>query len=374
VLYVHGGDLFAAPFDLTQLTVSGAGVPVIENIRSNAVSGVADVAVSRDGLLAYLSRDGFANTESPIDIVDRKGTSRRLGGLPVNWVSVAFSPNGQRLALEIASRQQSSIWTYDLSRDALERVIFGEAQDMRPVWTVKGDRITFARGAGGAPNLYWQDADGGKPERLTTNDNAQFPGSWSPDGRELAYTELRNGAGDVMLLPMEGDDKTGLKPGTPRALFATDANESHPAFSPDGQWLAFASNESTVHQVYVASIANPTRRWQVSIDGGSQPMWSRNGLELLFISTENSVSSVLFVTYQVINGAFRPSRPALWTDTRFNRRPSGLSDFGDVTLSDDGRLAGSIGIPGLEQAPSEPLIRLVTNFFEELRTKVTRKD
>ncbi len=367
VLYVHGHTLFAAPFDLAQLAITGTGVPIIENVRSGTVSGVAHFGISRDGMLAYLSADSRNDTESSIDIVERQGKATRLAGQPVNWLGLSFSPDGMRLAMDVVTAKDRNVSLYDLSRDAIQRVTFGEVSDSNPIWTPNGDRITFASATGGAPNLYWQDADGGTPERLTTSDNQQFPGSWLPDGLVLAYTEIRNGAGDVMLLPMEGDEKTGLKPGTPLALFATDARESHPAFSPDGKWLAYASNASSRLQVYVTSVANPARRTQVSVDGGSQPMWSRTSQELLFI-TEDAVTPVYVVTYDTVDGVFRPSRPKLWTSTLFNLR----SAVNNVSLHPDGRrVAGAIATPGLDKEPTEPLVAVVTGFFEVLKSKVT---
>jgi Tol biopolymer transport system component len=369
LLYARGRILFAVPFDLSRLTITGSEVPIVENIRASTVSGVAQFAVARDGVLAYLtglSDAGYNESETSIDIVDRRGSATRLGGQPLNWLSLSFSPDGARLAMDVISSKGASIHVFDISRDVSQRATFSDVGERRPIWGPTANRVTFAAAIGGPPNLYWQDADGGKPERLTTSDNVQFPGSWSPDGRTLAYTEVRNGAGDVMLLPIEGDEKTGLRPGTPRPLFATAARESHPAFSPDGKWLAFSSNDSSVLQVYVTEVANPTRRWQVSTDGGLQPMWSRTRPELIFI-TEDAITPVYFVTYQVEKGVFRPSRPREWIETRFNLR----SGVNDVALHPDGnRIAGSIGIPGFDKGPAEPNVGVITNLFDLLRSKV----
>jgi Tol biopolymer transport system component len=156
--------------------------------------------------------------------------------------------------------------------------------------------------------------------------------------------------------------------GTPIPFIASDSSESHPAFSPDGRWLAFASNESSVLQVYVTSATDPTRKVPVSIDGGSQPMWSLSSSELVF-RTEESSSRIFFVTYDPKADTFRPSRPALWTTARFGLR----SGVGDVALHPDGkRMAGTLA-SAVEAAPNEPHIMLVTDFFEELRRRVARK-
>ena len=365
VMYVHAGTVFAAPFDLRSLTVTGVGIPVLEGVMSSAVSGVAQFAVSRGGHLAYIGGEATRGADAPIDIVARDGTSVRLAGNPVNWLSLSFSPDGQRLAMDLVSANKRNVWLYDLSRDASQRVTFGEVSDSQPIWTPDGRRMTFASATGGPPNLYWQAVDGGAPVRLTESQLTQYPGSWSPDGRRLAFTEVRDGQGDIMILPMEGDEQTSLKPGTPIPFLTSAARESQPAYSPDGRWLAYSSNESAVLQVYVTDVADPTRKWQVSTAGGSQPMWSRARPELLF-RLEGSGSQIFSVTYDMVGGAFRPSKPAPWGPSRFLLR----SANGDVALHPDGnQIAGLLRASMPEREPSQPHVVLVTGFFDELRAR-----
>jgi serine/threonine-protein kinase len=365
VLYVHAGSIFAAPFDLAKLVITGTGVPLVVGVWVCPASGAAQFAVARDGRMVYLSRNDAAVREAPIDIVDRQGKSTRLQGAPLNWAALAFSPNGNRLAIDVTAASIRSVWIYDLARGAIQRATFSDVPETRPIWM--DDRLlTFAWATAGPPNLYRQAADGGKPERLTESPRVQYPGSWSPDGRSLAFTEIRDGQGDVMILPMEDDAKTGLTPGTPIPLLATSHRESHPAFSPDGKWIAFASSESSTLQVYVTSATDPTRKVQVSIDGGGQPMWSHTSRELVF-RTDESASRIFFVTYDTTDGTFRPSRPALWTPTRFAIR-SGVSD---VALHPDGRrMAGTVVAPDVDAAPNEPVMSLITDFFAVLKAKV----
>ncbi len=289
----------------------------------------------------------------------------RPEGPPLNWAALAFSPNGSRLAMDVATANARSVWIYDLSRGAIQRATFGEVSETRPIW-MDDRHLTFSWAVAGPPNLYRQAADGGKPERLTESTRPQYSGSWSRDGRSLAFTEIRDGQGDVMILPMEGGVKTGLKPGKPVPLLATSHRESHPAFSPDGKWIAYASSESSRLQVSVTSATDPTRKVQVSIDGGGQPMWSLTSPELVF-RTEESASRIFFVTYDTSDGTFRPSRPALWTPARFALR----SGVGDVALHPDGRrIAGTLVAPDVDATPNEPLVSLVTDFFAVLKSKV----
>jgi serine/threonine protein kinase/Tol biopolymer transport system component len=365
VLYTHAGSIFAAPFDLAKLVITGTGVPVIDGVRSSVVSGAAQFAIARNGRLAYLGDDRSGRSEAPIDIVDRQGKATRLANAPLNWLGLAFSPDGSRLALDVSTPTARAVWLYDLARGISQRATFSDVAETRPIW-MDDRHLTFASAAAGPPNLFNQAADGGKPVRLTESPQVQYPGSWSPDGRQLAFTEVRDGQGDVMVLPMEGDAKTGLKPGKAVPLLATSQRESHPAYSPDGKWIAFASNESSTLQVYVTSASDPTRRVPVSIDGGSQPMWSLSSRELVF-RTEESASRIFFVTYDTSDGTFRPSRPALWTPARFGLR----SGIGDVALHPDGRrLAGTVVVSEVDATPREPLMFLITDFFAALKTKV----
>jgi serine/threonine-protein kinase len=146
------------------------------------------------------------------------------------------------------------------------------------VWHPDGTRITFASGAGGPTNLFSIVADGSSPpERLTTNNRNQFPTSWSPGGKALAFTQIAEGVNlDIWVLSM----RDGLP--TAHAFLATPFIEQWPEFSPDGRWLAYGSNESGRNEVWVQAYPGPGRREQVSTNGGTQPVWAQNGRELFY--------------------------------------------------------------------------------------------
>ena len=125
--------------------------------------------------------------------------------------------------------------------------------------------------------MYWMPIDGSGPaERLCTSGNVQTPISWSPDGSVLAFTEEDPTSGvDVWMLPVGSDGK-------PQAFLRTPYDERHPMFSPDGRWLAYTSNESGRDEVYVLSYPGPGGKRQISNQGGSQPLWARDGRELFY--------------------------------------------------------------------------------------------
>ena len=125
-------------------------------------------------------------------------------------------------------------------------------------------------------NLFWQRVDGtGEAQRLTESPNAQFPGSWHPGGRFLAFEERVGPANvDLKVLPMEGSEASGWRPGTPTVFLNTPSNETEPVFSPDGRWLAYVSDESGSLEVYVRPFQG-SGKWRISSDGGAHPTWSR---------------------------------------------------------------------------------------------------
>jgi dipeptidyl aminopeptidase/acylaminoacyl peptidase len=143
-------------------------------------------------------------------------------------------------------------------------------------------RITFGSSLGGQENIFWKVADGnGVAERLTDSPEQQRVSSWSPDGRTLLFVQGSSPAGngrDILLL-QPGEDRA------PRPLFATQFEEMYAEFSPDGRWIAYASNESGRSEVYVAPYPGPGPKVPVSVDGGHSPAWVRSGggHELLYL-------------------------------------------------------------------------------------------
>ncbi len=175
------------------------------------------------------------------------------------------------------------MWSYDIARGALSAVTV-DGRSTYGIFAPDGKRIVFRSGAaGGEDNLYWKAADGsGSVERLTTSARSQTPASWSPDGTTLAFVEEGDSHGQSQIFQFDiwvlsiGDRKT-------RALIQTAANETSPEFSPDGRWLAYVSNESGRHEVYVQPYPGPGERHLISTNGGEQPAWSGNGRELFYV-------------------------------------------------------------------------------------------
>jgi hypothetical protein len=210
-------------------------------------------------------------------------------------------------------------------------------------------------------NVYWQRADGtGSPQPLTEGDNLQIATSWHPSGRYLAVQQRNPQTGfDVMILPIEGDAASGLKPGRPTPFLSGPFDETAAAFSPDGRWLAYASNESGRSEVYVRPFPGPGGKWQVSLEGGSYPTWSRGGPELFY---ETLDQRLMVASYARKGGSFHADKPRSWVKTRLPD-PRGFWTF-DL-LPDGRRFAVLEEVPEADRKGDH--VVLFQNFFDELR-------
>ena len=318
VVYVHDGALFAVPFDLTRLESHGKAVRVLEHVLSNPETAGAQVAVSQDGTFVYLDEPFQSN--APLEWMDRHGTITPSGHAAVRWSSPQFSPDGRRVALEVADGRQVHVWLYESASEVLRQLTLGVAVEEKPVWTADGDRIVFATNRGHGPfNLYWERADGsGDIRRLTNSPNNQRPASWHPAGKFLAFTENNPQTNfDVMILTMASESGAGSTSGDARAFVNGAANEMEPMFSPDGHWVAYESDESGRKEVYVQPFPGPGGRIRVSTDGGCSPTWSRTRQELFYGSPDRRI---MFVSYTAAGGAFRAGKPRPWSDVRYGER------------------------------------------------------
>jgi Tol biopolymer transport system component len=197
------------------------------------------------------------------------------------------------------------VWSVDIARGALSPVT-ADGQSDHGVFAPDGKRIVFrSRAAGTEGNLYWKAADGsGAAEPLTTGARSPTPASWLPDGTTLAFVEEGDNAGkdvfqfDIWVLSI--DDRK------PRAVIHTAANEMTPAFSPDGRWLAYVSNESGRHEVYLQPYPGPGERHLISTRGGEQPAWNANGRELFYVQ----------------GGAYAPGGPTTLMSVRIATTPA----------------------------------------------------
>jgi serine/threonine-protein kinase len=366
LVYIHEGALFAAPFDLGRLEVTGQSVAVLDGIHSNSFSASTQFSTSDNGTLVYVP--GQSNGSSaPIHWMDRNGKTTLLRAQTANWSNIRFAPDGRRLAVEILDGQ-NDIWVYDWARDVMTPLTSDPASDTSPVWTPDGRRIVFAstRANPAVPNLYWQRVDGaGEAQRLTESKKRQRPVSWHPDGKFLAFEEFdEQGRSDLMILPVTGDEQSGWKAGTPRPFMTSLASATEPSFSPDGRWLAYSSTETGRDEVYVRPFPGPGAKTQISTGGGQFPTWSRARHELLF--NTGISGQIMAGPFSTAGDVFQAETPRPWPEGRFeNRGPWRMFD-----LHPDGERLGLR--PGAGNVPQSH-VTFVFNFADDLKARVPTK-
>jgi Tol biopolymer transport system component/predicted Ser/Thr protein kinase len=349
-----GGNLMAVPFDAQRLRVTGAAVPVAQGVLVNAVNGAAQYSISDTGSLVYVPASPGA-AQSVLVWVDRKGVEQPLRAPPHVYWFPRLSPDRQRVAVTIDGQQ---IWLYDLRRDTLTRWTFGGTNNRTGIWTPDGKRIAFLSNKDGPQNIYWQRADGsGGLERLTTNPYLEAPSSWSPDGRALAFLQVSSGPTgfDIWVLRM-GDHEA-------RPFLQTPFTETAPVFSPDAHWLAYMSNESGRNEIYVQPYPGPGGKYQISTDGGTEPVWNPKGGELFYRQGDKMMA--VEVTTQP---KFSAGEPRMLFEGPYLPTPQ---TFANHDVSADGQRFLMLKPTGQAQASTQ--INVVLNWTEELERLVPTK-
>jgi Tol biopolymer transport system component len=352
LLYAQGGTLMAAPFDAHRLAVRGAGVRAVEGVMQSTLSGAAQYTVSSTGTLVYLA-GGLRGSESRLAWVGRNGEEQLLPADPHTYQFPRLSPDGRRVAVSIAD-EESHIFVYDVPRDTFTRLTFEGNANASFAWSPDGQRIAFRSDREGIQNLFWQASDGsGAVERLTTGDYPHSPNSFSRDGRLLAFVEQTpETARDIWVLNL-ADRKA-------QPFLRTSYEETAPQFSPDGKWLAYSSDESGRREIYVQPYPpGPGGKWQISTDGGQEPVWNPEGGELFY----RSLKKIMAVDIDTESG-FAPGAPRLLFEGPY--LPTAASfPFYDVTPDGERFLM----LKPVETEASPTHINVVLNWFEELKQK-----
>jgi Tol biopolymer transport system component/predicted Ser/Thr protein kinase len=356
LVYVRGGAMFAIPFDLKRLVVTGSEIPVIERVFYNPTGGFADYTFSDSGLLVYRA-ETRAVTEGTLEWLDRKGATQALPAPRQHYLGVRLSPDGQRAAMAISDRAGGifDIWIYDLPRGALTRLT-SVGLNENPVWAPDGRHVAFRTRAGG---ILWAPADGsGRPELLLPSQGALDPGaaarpdSWTPDGKMLVYDS--GFSRHIWMVPMPGAPPVSRSESKPQLFLDTSFNESDGQVSPDGRWVAYTSDESGSYQVYVRPFPGPGARTSISIEGGQEPRWSHDGRELFY--RDAGKKQLMAVDIQS-NPVFRAGQPRALFELRTT----------SWDVAPDGKRFLVVKEP--ETAASEAKLEAVVNWFEELRQK-----
>jgi len=271
LLFARGQRLFAVPFDPATATAGGPATAVLDDLQMEQVGGNAALAVSSRGTLAYVT-DSLGSPPRELAWLDRSGRAVPAVAEHRRFLSVDLAPDDRRAALTIQG-DSTDLWILAFERGTLSRLTGGEKTEFDPVWTAGGDEIVYV--VDSPPfelhRIRPGEPDSGRPlwkerARLDTLGTAI-----SPDRRTVAFTlnEPETGT-NLYARPLDGSEPS-------RPLRATRAEETSPAFAPDGRWVAYQSDETGRVEVYVEAFPGPGERHQISADGGREPHWAPTG-------------------------------------------------------------------------------------------------
>jgi eukaryotic-like serine/threonine-protein kinase len=348
LLFMRGGAMFAVPFDVDRLEVTGSPVAVVEGIRTE-MEGAGQVHVSGDGTLVYV--EGTPAWQGTPVLVNRDGKAQPLGAPKQVYGTFALAPDGRRIAFEVAGTTVD-IWVYEIGRGTFTRLT-QSGRNGAPIWSPDGRQVAYNSALqDGQIAVMAMPVDGsGNEKQLWSGTLRCVPYSWSPDGKTLAVgcsTAESGNEGVYLLSP--GDNSA------PRVFVDTPFSDWGAKFSPDGHWIAYTSDASGQYEVYVRPFPGPGSQWQVSTGGGEEPVWSREGKEIFYRNGTKWMAVDVKTTSE-----FSATPPRLLFTGPYVNVPGPSYDVGP-----DGRFVL------IEGPPEAPVTRLnvVLNWFADLRRLV----
>jgi serine/threonine protein kinase len=290
VFYLDQGTLMARPFSAGTLQFTGAAVPVARDIGSSGKYGY--FTVSPAGVLAYQTVP--AKITNQLAWFSRAGQKLGTVGQPDIYSNPALSPDGSRLAVGVGQQPKANIWVYDLKRGTASRLTFNSGYDVNPVWSPDGSQVFFSSSDSGGPwDIYQKAADGlGSTSPVFQSGNQKKAiGDLTSDSRYAIYdTASGPNSTELWALPLFGDRKpfAFVQSGSAQNSFGAHSAR----FSPNSHYLAYDANETGRNEVYVQTFPDHTGKWQISASGGNEPVWSRDGKELFYITSPGKLMAV----------------------------------------------------------------------------------
>ena len=363
LIYSVAGNIFAVPFDLKTLETRGSPAGVIEGVMRPipAASGAANLSVSSNGTLAYVTGGSAVVSRNVLALVDSNGKSELLPLPPDSYSLPRISPDGKQIAFQRGDEAKSDtdVWIYELAGGRAPHKLTLDGLSGVPVWVPGAPQHLIFRSKA---DLFWQLADGTKPaERLTKAEPGftHIPESVDPLSKVLAFTAARGTTGGISLLALDGERKIDTFVEEPQSI------QLHAAFSHDGRWLSYMSTElKSVHsQVFVRPYPKTGEKHQITGDG-VEPMWSPDGKQLFYVDSNAKLFAVDIQT----TPAFSPGPPTELPIAGALHPIPGLRNY-DITP--DGKRF-LVVLPAKNDATkgATAQINVVVNWFEELKQRV----
>jgi serine/threonine protein kinase len=321
LVFYRDQTLFAQRFDAKRFDLSGGPIPILTDIQfwpriSRAVFGASDIGL----LVAQKTADSGA---SQLAWFDRKGQEIGSAVKPGVYGNIFLSPDGRFVASDTTdpASQNTDVWTYDLQNQSAKRLTFDPSIDSMPIWSPDGRQIVFGSNRGLRFDLYLKDATGAQEEKLIPQDGPdRFPNDWSRDGKYVLYERGQ----DLWFFSFPALE--------PSQLLKATASLKNGRFSPDGKWVAYASNESGRWEIYVTSFPEAHGKWQLSNGGGDQPKWRSDGKELFYLAPDGKI----MVTSVNLGASFDASTPTALFQAN-PREMNATSEQANYDVSTDGQ-------------------------------------
>ena len=360
LIFVRQGTLFGVPFDPQRLEIRGTPVPLQNDVGdASLVSGGGQFSFSNAGTFIYLT-GRQVDTVYQIAWLTASGATTPLATQPSGYGGPRLSPDGSRLAYSAPGTRGGDVWVYDLQRNTPTQLTFTGVGLREVAWGPDSKHLVIGDG----DSLLWIRADGsGQPQRLVEKSRSPRPANFSPDGR-LVYSSFgAQGLPDVMTLPVDLRDPEHPRPGKAEPFLTESYVEVDPAFSPDGKFIAYSSNESGANELFVRAFPGPGGKWKVSTRGGKFPAWSPKTHELFFLGGDDRI---WVVTYSTSSESFVAGTPRQWSSTQVLR--DGVRQNFDV--SPDGTRVIMFPRPTETKSEGSLHANFLLNFFDEVRRRI----
>jgi len=360
LLFVRLGTLFAVRFDLDKLETSGAPIPMLADVAANRVAAAGRFDfVPYNGTLAYVSgqADGVANRTVWLEKTGKSTPAPAAG---------VISSDGRLIAAARGAIDSEDIRVWDIARDVSTSITTDGQRNRTPVWAPDNKHLVYASNNKGVHILWWARADGGQqPVKLMESKTSITPSSFSPDGRSIAIIQESIGTStDIWILPIDLSNPEKPSAGAARPFLEGRASESRPRFSPDGKWIAYISDESSVAELHVRPYPGPGGRWVLGPADWTGARWSQAGKQLFFPTMEGRV---MVCDYEIRGDAFLAAKPRLWTETRVE---SSLGSPSFDVSPDGQRLLTSVDPAATAAVPPAVQVTFLLHFFDELKRRL----
>lgn len=357
IVFMRDGGLWAVPFDLEQLELTGQELPILDRVEADGARGGAQFTFTDDGMLVYISGPETGRAVGSFRWIDRSGNEGALSLEPGAYDSVSIAPDGKRLAfVEVTAGGEGdsgNLWVYDLVRGTRNRLTLDELAS-HPVWTPDNEYVVYASGDG----ISRKRADGtGQSERLVDVDSGSWPSSFSPDGRSLVFSQATQTGRDLFVIPTDGEQNPAMH------IPAGGSINAAAKISPDGHWLAYQSDASGRYEIYIRPFPDvQSGPWLISAGGGLAPVWGPDSRELFYRLANGTIMTA------TIEGGVSPSAGQ---PMELVRTPAPANtNVPRYDISPDGRrfLIRTAANQDLQARQTQLIV--VHNWFEELRRLV----